>query len=329
MKKIFLCFVSFFMFGFVSVRAEIIDDVKFDVVNEGSWRLDIYVDKYYGVLYSTNDNVSDVITDSSYFDSSSYYISEKNLIESSGYNEYASMYGDVYVTLYEYDDNLLVYNRVSKTILVERKFMDYGSRMEAGFYSQDGGVDLIIHDIYNRNSNLNIKIGEVKDDNILYNFSKTSDYSEILEYVKKDVKPILDFSENLSKFSNFYGKYDSKEIIDGNYYYIYLEIDTENGKFYPLDEIIISQAKNGNLSSDFDFEFELDDNTKDDEQNSIVENNKDILNDANNNVSVKDDNNIITNPNTGINDFSFPFLALSVIVGLIYFTFKKNKFNKI
>lgn len=305
LKKIILGAVLSFVFV-VSANAEMLKDVKVSLVNnsdvEGAINntyLVVDVSEYYYILYSKDDNVSTTLSDSQLMDSGAYWNDSKKVIESKNYTKYASQFGDLYVTLYSYNDGY--YNKVSDSILVKRPdYLPYGSRMDVHASSITNSIDVSINDIYNINSTINIKVGEINDEDILNNFALTHKYDEVLEYAKKDSKAIKNFSQSLL---NMPGEYDSEGIVDDNYYYIYLSIDTENGKYYPLDEIAVCQAKNGNLESDCDFEFvKSEENQNSDDKSDVTDDTK--------------PNDTTDNPKTGVYGTSV-LLMILVSLGLV------------
>ncbi len=330
--KKFLFGVVFCLLFLPSVSADTLNDLNMSVIKDSSieggqeksflYIQNINADTSYQVLYSADSNVPNEITDSSLFDSKTYLSSARDSslsgLDSFGYTDYASMYGNVYVTLYVY--NNLVYEKVSNPILVEKPAnLDYGKRMEVSLYSLNNDVDILIHDIYNKASNINVKVGEITNKTLLENFASSKDYSEILSFAKNDENPVITFSGKTSNSSSLDGKYDSSNIVDGNYYYIYLSIDTENGKYYPLDEIVVSQAKNKNLSSNFDFDFTNAEQGNQRESHSIEAP-----------TTIKDDketSKTTDNPTTGIYGGSI-VLVVSALVFYAVFR-RKNKFNNI
>lgn len=97
------------------------------------------------------------------------------------------------------------------------------------------------------NRKFNIKIGKVTDNSILQKIQK-GDYSgitELLAYAKKNdaiyTADLTTTSENY--FRSEKTLFDGRKLLqDKAYYYIYVQFDDENGKYYPIEGITLGQA---------------------------------------------------------------------------------------
>lgn len=328
LEKLLLGMV-FGLFFISSVSADTLDNLSVSLIKRSSteggleqsflYIQNVDSETSYSVLYSADNNVPNEITDNSVFDTGVYSSSVRDSslsgIDSFGYTSYASLYGNVYITLYVYNNSK--YEKVSNPVLVERPTIAYGKRMDVGLYSSTNSADVLIHDIYNRNSNINIKVGEITDEKLLENFASSKNYTEILSFAKSDSNAVITFSGSASRSSSFDGKYDSSKIVDGKYYYIYLSIDTENEKYYPLDEIVITKAKNKNLLSDFEFEYTKEEQGNPKESEPVV---------ITTNIDDKKTSETTTNPKTGVYGGSI-LLVSSAIVG--YIVIRRKKFKNI
>ncbi len=120
------------------------------------------------------------------------------------------------------------------------------------------------------NRKFTVKIGKVTDKSILSKIQK-NDYSgiqELLTYAKKNSSV---FSKQLTTTSiaNYRYKdalFDGRKLLeDKQYYYIYIEFDDENGKYYPVEGVTLGQAWFSTSSSNWDLwaytksEFKWDD----------------------------------------------------------------------
>src|SRR5699024_6453451 len=97
------------------------------------------------------------------------------------------------------------------------------------------------------NRKFKIKIGLVTDKSLLQKIQK-GDYSgitELLEYAKNN-KAI--YTADLTTTSANYFKSEQalfdgiKLLQDDAYYFIYVEFDDENGKYYPIEGVTLGQA---------------------------------------------------------------------------------------
>lgn len=97
------------------------------------------------------------------------------------------------------------------------------------------------------NRKFTIKIGRVTDNSILTKI-KNNDYSgitELLTYAKNNASI---FTTNLTTTSitRYHSKqtlFDGRQLLqDKAYYYIYVDFDDENGKYYPIEGVTLGQA---------------------------------------------------------------------------------------
>lgn len=97
------------------------------------------------------------------------------------------------------------------------------------------------------NRKFKLKIGKVTDNSILQKIQK-NDYSGItalLEYAKNNeavyTADLTTTSENY--YRNEQALFDGIKLLDHKaYYYIYVEFDTENGKYHPIEGVTLGQA---------------------------------------------------------------------------------------
>lgn len=92
------------------------------------------------------------------------------------------------------------------------------------------------------------KLGRISDNSVLRAIkSNASDgFAKLKEYAKNDANPIY----NETQISNSpFGYTTDTQIAPGNqfadkgYYYLYAELDTENGKYIPIDSVTLAQAE--------------------------------------------------------------------------------------
>ena len=167
--------------------------------------------------------------------------------------EYVAKYGNVYVTLYEYDGTS--FNKASDTILVNRpQLLAYTNRIVGQFYD-DNSMDIRIKDIYSENSKVKFKVGEVTDTTLLNKLDGTNNsaYAELITYAKNDTNPILNSSVQIgtSRTGDSLGIYsdawDPTKVAGGKYYYGYFVIDDENGTYYALEDVQLYKLQDGGL----------------------------------------------------------------------------------
>lgn len=130
----------------------------------------------------------------------------------------------------------------------------------------------LYHPMYTGNRKFDIKIGKIEDTTILNDIKeeKFYNYNKLLKYSKED-SPI--FSGNLQTDNVAFSYYNDQEVLfdgstlleDGEYYYIYIILDDENGKYYPFEGVAPAKANFGNTGWDLTTEDIRIDNTADNE----------------------------------------------------------------
>lgn len=322
MKKI-LCFIFTFMIGIMCASALTdFSGASFDF--EGATdtdQSDVSI-KIKGATLTEGTNYEYLITHSN-TDSvikSSYTVSEivsltgystgsfNGKISNTTYSKEAEKAGDLYVTIYEEEDS--VYKKASDPILVKRiDNLPLTKRMNAYLFEDETSIYL-----WNLNSVLterkvNYKLGLVEDNSILNKVkeNKQTGFEDLLNYAKnkESIK-----SGNVNLTHNLPALFSQTDIAEGKYYYLYLDIDTENGKYYSLDDIQLYQALKTSDDKlwlcqygDDRFSWSVDDSTKQIEEKATVD-----------------------NPNTGIRDYTIISLII-VSIGLVVYS-KIRKYSK-
>ncbi len=183
---------------------------------------DNYGENEYRVLFTNNNtNIPNVYNNPDELE----YLSIENNIGKILNLEYLAQYGNVYITLYEYDGNS--FNKASDTILVNRpQLLSYTNRIIPQFYS-DNSMDIKIKDIFSDNSTVKFKLGEVNDTTLLnkLNGTNNSAYSELTTYAKNDTNSIINGSVLITstkqgdELGNYPNKWDVTKVAKDKYYY--------------------------------------------------------------------------------------------------------------
>lgn len=239
--------------------------------------------------------------------------------------------GDIYVTVVENNGGQ------KETVLSAKKINrpkqnDIGKRITGSFFTKTTGDSAIIffnepHDVSAEDRKIKVKIGKVEDNKILDNIKNngSSSLSELLSYAK-NAKSI--YNETIPSGIYKEAFLSKVSLSDNGYYFVYFEADDENGKYYPVEDVMLAQAQfmdNGKhiqLVNYTDTEFVWKNNSS----NSNITNN--TIKNTNN--EVKDNtvaNKII--PATGIDAFITLVIMFITIIGLTiyirYRTFKDVK----
>lgn len=112
-----------------------------------------------------------------------------------------------------------------------------------------------------------IKIGKITDNSILQKIQK-NDYSgitELLTYAKKN-KAVYEANLTTTSENYFSTKdilFDGRKLLqDKAYYYIYVQFDDENGKYYPIEGVTMGQAWFSTSSDSWDLYAYTNENFK-------------------------------------------------------------------
>ena len=98
------------------------------------------------------------------------------------------------------------------------------------------------------NRKATIKLGRISDTDILNSIkNNTSDsWKNLLTFAKADTNSLLNTSSSSdhTDFLSFKGKTNIKasQLVNEAYYYLYVELDDENGKYYPVEGVTLTQA---------------------------------------------------------------------------------------
>ncbi len=187
-------------------------------------------------------------------------------------NKYLGQSGDVYVQLCEKQYNSSEHKDEYKLILENPYRLSrpaqskLGNRMKFYFFDYKTSGFLFEPKDWDAKLNANIKIGKITDKSILKSIKngESDCLSKLLAYAKKNKsiytgKVSIDESTSITKNLN---------IVDGEYYFVYMSLDDENGKYYPVEDVSLYQAVIGKgvgknlfdyLSNEFKWNLDDDD----------------------------------------------------------------------
>lgn len=179
------------------------------------------------------------------------YINSNNQDITGFANEKLLYAGDLYLTIVEYnfEDKLLdlvpmkdrykvVLNKKKITRPEQRKLTQ---RIRTSLF-EDATNIINMETLSSKEDELkyNLKIGRVTDNEILKAIrdQKSNSLVDLLNYAKKSsavYEATVQGSESKGITRNF-------TIIDDAYYFVYVSLDTENGKYYPIEDIMLTQG---------------------------------------------------------------------------------------
>ena len=266
--------------------------------------------KYYGFI--SNGKIAPTVPDTGWIENENLPVTNKPGFSISKYLEKS---GDIYVWIYE---TQIVKNvRQNKCIIEAQKIerpalKKIGTRMKCYFLNEETSTHLFEAYNYENAREINVKIGKVTDKSILRAIKngETDCLQKLLDYAK-NADSIYTGTVPLGRSESITNKLN---LVNDEYYYVYMVLDDENGKYFPVEDVSLYQAltyeKDGKTSKNlFDY---LNDNFK--------------WNLGNDDTTI--DNTTATGklPQTGASIVIYVAITLVIIAGVI-FAIKYKKYN--
>lgn len=266
--------------------------------------------KYYGFI--SNGKIAPTVPDTGWIENENLPVTNKPGFSISKYLEKS---GDIYVWIYE---TQIVNNvRQNKCIIEAQKIerpalKKIGTRMKCYFLNEETSTHLFEAYSYENARKINVKIGKVTDKSILRAIKngETDCLQKLLDYAK-NADSIYTGTVPLGRSESITNKLN---LVNDEYYYVYMVLDDENGKYFPVEDVSLYQAltyeKDGKTSKNlFDY---LNDNFK--------------WNLGNDDTTI--DNTTATGklPQTGASIVIYVAITLVIVAGVI-FTIKYKKYN--
>ena len=148
--------------------------------------------------------------------------------------------GDIYVWVCEVDGTYRIPKLLVSGEKIERKSqLPLGKRLLAYFFN-DSTSTFCDETMGKNERQINVKIGMITDTSILKAIKngeanalqRLLDYSKTAEAFYTGTVPVGDSDSVVSNLG----------IIDDEYYYVYMELDDENGKYYPVEDVSLYQG---------------------------------------------------------------------------------------
>ncbi len=266
--------------------------------------------KYYGFI--SNGKIAPTVPDTGWIKNENLPVTNKPGFSISKYLEKS---GDIYVWIYE---TQIVNNvRQNKCIIEAQKIerpalKKIGTRMKCYFLNEETSTHLFEAYSYENARKINVKIGKVTDKSILRAIKngETDCLQKLLDYAK-NADSIYTGTVPLGRSESITNKLN---LVNDEYYYVYMVLDDENGKYFPVEDVSLYQAltyeKDGKTSKNlFDY---LNDNFK--------------WNLGNDDTTI--DNTTATGklPQTGASIVIYVAITLVIVAGVI-FAIKYKKYN--
>lgn len=266
--------------------------------------------KYYGFI--SNGKIAPTVPDTGWIENENLPVTNKPGFSISKYLEKS---GDIYVWIYE---TQIVNNvRQNKCIIEAQKIerpalKKIGTRMKCYFLNEETSTHLFEAYSYENARKINVKIGKVTDKSILRAIKngETDCLQKLLDYAK-NADSIYTGTVPLGRSESITNKLN---LVNDEYYYVYMVLDDENGKYFLVEDVSLYQAltyeKDGKTSKNlFDY---LNDNFK--------------WNLGNDDTTI--DNTTATGklPQTGASIVIYVAITLVIVAGVI-FAIKYKKYN--
>lgn len=207
--------------------------------------------QYY--LYLTNGNNKPTLSLDNALGGTGYYTVQdgarfQNLSESLNYigEEILEKNGDIYAWIVESkknSDNKRENKFILESYKVERPaLLKLGERFNVYFFEDETSVfNYNINGLHDKERKLKVKIGTVSDNSILKAIknNESGALQKLLTY-SKSAKSIYTGTLPMENSASIVDKIG---VVNGQYYYAYFELDDENGKYYPIEDVMLYQGK--------------------------------------------------------------------------------------
>ena len=204
--------------------------------------------EYYILVSHSKENTS-YITDTTKYDDLSEKgyksITEKN--PKIDITRIAEENGELYYTIVELGTNEehVTKAKVIKTGTVERAPLNpIGNRIRCYFFSDYTSTffyDFLNDTTKEKKRNIKIKIGTITDNNILTAIrdGKSNSLQNLMTYAKNASSPMYTGTVPLGSSASITG---GMNLVNDAYYYVYMEMDDENGKYIPVEDVSLYQG---------------------------------------------------------------------------------------
>ena len=248
------------------------------------------------------------------------WVIEQKKLENNYYNEDGSY--AYYKTQFDVEGKKLERAELPKLNLIMKQFLLSSFNQNEG---EDGYSSLWFYfPTATENRKFTLKVGKVTDTAILSKIQK-EDYSGITDLLKYAKTHDAVYSEKLTTTSagRYWSKtealFDGRKLLENRaYYYIYVEFDDENGKYYPIEGVTLGQAWLSSSSDSWDIwaytssDFKWDNLTVTSEETPAK-------------VEEKKEDKTVTPakklPQTGVN-LLIPIIAI-MVSGIVFISYKK------
>ena len=201
-----------------------------------------------------------------------------DLLERNNKSLYITVVEEQYTEDFKYTNKIILSKEFKRP-----EELKVGNRMKCFFFKDKTDTFLYYTSINKYTSKINLKLGKITDNSILRNIrdAKAGALQDLLKYAKENKNPIYTGTVKVGKDKEITS---GMNLVDDEYYYVYMELEDEDGKYYPIEDVSLYQALVGDtvgknlfdyLSNEFKWNIQDDTNESNEEgQNRNEESNR-------------------------------------------------------
>ena len=208
---------------------------NYSAVNENS---------YYFYISNNKNDKPDIMVDMPSTTTGWLNVGDKMQIDGDRLRQVVEKNANIYIWICEKEKNNNIPKMVIKAMEIERCSQLPLTKRIKSYFLDDKTSHFLYEPSYDP-FKINVKVGLIKDTKLLNSIKngESGSINSLLQYAKNnpaEYTGILSENEALNSKMN---------IIDGAYYFVYRQRDTENGKYYPIEDVMIYQGHNKTGSS--------------------------------------------------------------------------------
>lgn len=206
----------------------------------------------YFVFVQNSSTLSADISSNPFSSDEKFFVSQNGTSLNGFINKNIETNGDIYVWLYErvsgfsdLDESSRVKLLISARKVERPNLRSLGLRMQAYFFSEY--TSLFVKEFpISDGRKFHIKIGNIENNEILTAIrdGKAGSFASLLNYAKSDSSAFYDsaFSYNSTSTNKYNAISPNLPVVHNGFYYVYMYLEDEGGKYYPLEDIGLYQG---------------------------------------------------------------------------------------
>ncbi len=164
----------------------------------------------------------------------------KIIVDDMKVTEFLENNGNIYATIVQQKVGTNECKKIFGEVEIKRPaLLPLGSRIQCYFFNDDTSTYFKEMSI-SETRKINIKIGEITDKNILLSIKngEANCLQKLLNYAKT-AESICSTTVPVGRSSSITS---NMNLVNDKYYYVYMEMDDEDGKYYPVEDVSLYQA---------------------------------------------------------------------------------------